>query len=269
MHWIHKTIYSAILMLFVCLNILAQESGKASPSDSESNDKQPVSNYSESVECGYKDYDCVIARETKKIAEFRGGKVPLKEEQFYFISYIIRADAYYEKGDYLSALRDYNYLTKSDFLCCSAEIGRVYEKLGRYDDALQHYRKASKTSTIANLGIGNIYIRQRKYESSLEHFDSVIFLDVRNAEAYLGRGTAYLELGKIHAQSAAPEEREKSAEFYRKAVKDLEQVIELDLENLYKEAYLRRAKAYDRLGEPEKARADRQKYEELSLQPRK
>lgn len=153
------------------------------------------------------------------------------------------------------------------FYAVTRQGAKVYEKLGKYDDALRDYVRVSQSSmdsAEANLGIGNIYLRRRKYEAAVEHFDLAIFTNSRSTEAYLGRGTAYLELGKIYSQSQLPEDTEKAFENYRKAIKDFDSVTELDLEDSFKEAYLRRAKAFEKIGEKEKAEADRQKYEELS-----
>ncbi len=75
---------------------------------------------------------------------------------------------------------------------------------------------------------------------------------------YLRRGNDFRELENDEA---------KAVEAYKNAVKDFDSVIEIDLKNAGSEVYEKRAKAYEKLNEPDKAAADRAKAKELAEKP--
>lgn len=115
---IFKTIFIISLIMLVCVNNFGQDS-KAAASSLDTNNVPP-----ETKQCGDKDYDCIIARESGKIAGYKADKSSKYDETSYYLSYIIRAYAYYNKDDYRSALSDYNYAINDSFLCCYAARGQ-------------------------------------------------------------------------------------------------------------------------------------------------
>ena len=209
-----------------------------------------------------KDYDCHIAYYTKRIAEIKKGRYYANHELGYYEQ---RGLAYFKKDDYPNALSDFNFVINENRYrkSCYVYRAKVYEKLGDYDSALSDYFIAGDFAE-AYLGIGNIAVHKRKYKAALDYYNRAIYKDYRLAKAYFGRAIVYLELGKIYSRCEIEEEKSKAIKLFNDAVRDLNSVIEIDLNNTDAETYLKRALVFDELGETEKAVADRQKYKELS-----
>ncbi len=167
-----------------------------------------------------------------------------------------RGIIYYKRGKLDGALSDFNAQFSLSNHTEYSYRGNIYLKKGKYEEALSDFYR-SQGSAESLYGIGEIKFIKREYQSALDFFNKAIFLNPRLSKAYLGRGTVYLEFGKNFAEYENNEE--KSIEFYRKAVKEFDDVIETELKDVTPEVYLRRAKAYEKLGEQAKADADRTK----------
>lgn len=212
--------------------------------------------------CEIEDYDCIIARETKKLADYK--KQDSSFDAWFIESfYRIRGAAYYKKGKYELALSDLEKATKR--LMPSAYLGHIYLTKGRFKEAYNiYYRIIEKnpSDAEARLGRGITLTHFKNYELALEDYDYAIFLNSRFSKAYLNRGINYIKIGDQLRQYEQEESKIKEA--YKNAIKDFDAVEEIDLANTDTETYLKRAKAYEKLGEKEKAEADRKKFEELS-----
>ena len=186
--------------------------------------------------------------------------------------YAGRGIIYFENGDLDRAFSDFENAEKHSYKKLDERIelylGKKLFIKGKLDEALKHFIAAStakKESAEAFLGIGEIYLIKKEFDNALENYEKAIFLNPRLSKAYLGRGTIYLEFGRTYEK--VERDTVKSAKAYKSAVKDFDSVTELDLKEINPEVYLRRAKAFEKLGESEKAAADRKKYEELSQKP--
>ncbi len=171
----------------------------------------------------------------------------------------------YERGKFDEAFSDFE---KANFMFGDKRKGLYYGKLlfqnGKYEEALRNFNSALPDPEAA-LGIGEIHLIRREYGKALVNYEKAIFLNPRLSKAYLGRGAIYLKRGDDFRELENDES--KAVESYRNAVKDFDSVIEIDLQNVGSEVYEKRAKAYERLNEPEKAAADRAKAEEVAEKP--
>lgn len=186
--------------------------------------------------------------------------------------YAGRGLIYNKRGKYDFAHSDfenaekYSYTGKEEPI--NLYLGNLLLSKGKYDESLIKFNLALKgkpNSAESVLHIGEIYLIKRDFDTAFEFFNKAIFLNPSLWKAYLGRGTIYLERGKNYDQF--DNDAVKAVEAYKKAVKDFDSVPDLDLKDINPEVYLRRSKAYERLGEKEKAEADRAKYQELSEKP--
>lgn len=186
--------------------------------------------------------------------------------------YAGRGLIYFESGKYDLAHSDfedadkYFYTIKDDRI--ALYLGNILFDKGKYNEALTKFNEVLKVkpeSAEASLRVGEIYVIKREYEKALEYFDRALFLNPRLAKAYFGRGVVYYENGRNYGEFE--NNQTKAAEFYKKAVKDFENVIEINLLEAPPEVYIKRAKAYEKLGEQAKADLDRAKYLELTEKP--
>ena len=209
-------------------------------------------------ECISTDYDCQIDIYTEKIKITRDTR-SLRNLSSLYSS---RGIAYYKKGDLDNALSDFNN-GSSDV---SVYKGNIYLQKGKYDEVLSLFKCERKTgSAEASLLCGEVLLHKTNYDKAFDFFEEAIRLNSRTAKAYFGRGVIYLERGRNYSEYE--NDAAKSAEAYKNAVKDFDTVIEIDLNNANPEVYFKRAKAYEKLGKPEKAVADRKKFEELTQKP--
>lgn len=215
--------------------------------------------------CIKKPIDCEIDELTRQLVLEEKKEFPQRLNSLY----IERGALYYKKGDYDGALADFNQLKELYFSSQVLKIkGDIYFQRQRYDEALDvllPYVKIAPSSLETNLKVGKIYFLRREYENAFEYFDKVIFLSSANTEALFARGVIYLERGESYGKTGRDDI--KSAEAYRKAVEDFDSVIRKDAKSANRKVYLKRAEAYEKLGETEKAVADRKMYEELTAKP--
>lgn len=208
------------------------------------------------AECTSTDYDCQIVIYTEKIKITRDTRLMKNLSSFYSS----RGIAYYKKGDLDNALSD----LKNGNDDGSVYIGNIYLRKGKYDELLSRC-KGKADSAEANLLCGEVHLHKTNYDKAFDYFEEAIRLSPGIAKAYFGRGVVYLERGRNYSDYEY--DSVKSAEAYKNAVKDFDTIIEIDLNNVSPEVYVKRAKAYERLGEQAKADADRAKAEELAEKP--
>lgn len=215
--------------------------------------------------CEQEPIDCAINNLTEQIALAMKYKVLSKLDYLYFQ----RGNLYYGKKDYDSALVDYNKIRNlSNFKDVWIYRGEIYLRKSKYDEALAdfiRYLLGNPASNEINFRVAEIYFMKRDYEAAFEYYDRVIVLSPGNTKAYFARGTIYLEFAENLGKTGTGEIT--TAEMYRKAVNDFDYVIEKYSKDTDPKVFLKRAEAYERLGEREKAEADRKKYLELTEKP--
>jgi tetratricopeptide (TPR) repeat protein len=230
-----------------------------------SQDKQGEKPSFDIKKCQVEDYDCIIARETKELAAFK--KLDLVKFAWIIESlHRSRGIAYYKKGKYELALNDLEKATNK--LMLSAYLGHIYLTKGEFKEAYKIYYKIlerTPNDAEAHLGRGIVLTHSKNYELALEDYDYAIFLNPRFSRAYLNRGINYIKIGDQLYEYEQEESKVKVA--YTNAIKDFDTVEEIDLANIDTEIYIKRASAYEKLGEHEKAKAERRRFEELNQKP--
>ncbi len=268
---IFKIFFGLFLILTISANIFSQENKdtvSTSESKSDTEKKEEKKKPLKLEDCIPQDYDCQIAFYTEQIDKLtEREKVREKGAEYREL----RGIAYYEKGDYTNALKDFNALIPNNISYYRGRPlvyrGKIYEKMGNYESALRDYKQVYFRIE-GMLGLGNIYRYKREYEKALEYYNQAIFLNARMSKALFGRAVIYLELGRILNQKESEEDKTKAVQYFKDALKDLDSVIEIDLSYTEAETYLRRSLVYRQLGETEKADADFQKYTELDEAPK-
>jgi tetratricopeptide (TPR) repeat protein len=139
------------------------------------------------------------------------------------------------------ALADYSealHIGSDAFLF--AGRARVYEKIGRDDDAAKDYSTAialDPTNSAAHKNLGALLYRKGRIVESIEQFDRAIALNPRDAGGYSNRATAYSDLRR-----------------FDQAMADFASALRLDANHAT--AYVNRGRAYDLQGRSAEARAD-------------
>ncbi|MCX7724996.1 MAG: tetratricopeptide repeat protein [Thermodesulfovibrio sp.] len=64
------------------------------------------------------------------------------------------------------------------------QLGLSYEKKGLIEEAIKHYKEASKSDARGFLFLGNLYLNQEKYEYAEECYKKAIKKDDKLADAY-------------------------------------------------------------------------------------
>lgn len=117
--------------------------------------------------------------------------------------------------------------------------GRVYEKLGRTEDARKDREKADSFPGMFNVHYNNgvMSANAGEYDKAVAEYTRAIALKPDYIAAYYNRGTVYLQTGQLND-----------------AVKDFTAIITMKPDNA--EAYQNRGTAFDRLERPDKAKED-------------
>lgn len=180
------------------------------------------------------------------------------------------ADAFYGRGrsyDFKNELNlafdDFSKVISldSNYLEAYYTRGAVNQKLLNQKEALKDWSKANDIITEEiNLSPKNVcsfdnytrrgmlYVVSGDLKKGLADYNKSIELKSNDFEAYYYRAELHLRQNNARA-----------------AINDLNTAIKLDGD--FAENYFQRAIAYEKLGETEKAKADRQTYEELSKKP--
>ncbi len=191
--------------------------------------------------------------------------------------YVGRGILYYKRNDFERAISDFkdafdksHQRTNEDENYFKARLyyGTFLLEKDKIDEAMVQLKAALggiKNSDELYFGIGQIYLVRRNYELALDNYEKALFLNPRLSKAYFGRGIIFYEYGRDYGEFGNDEI--KARDSFQNAVKDFDSVIEIDLSKTPPEVYLKRAKAYDKLGESARAAADRAKYTELTEKP--
>lgn len=195
--------------------------------------------FGQTSDCADQDFDCRINRATRLIES-----KPNDPD-----AYIVRANAYDEKGEFEKAIADYNQALKLEPRSVLAYLNRglAYSNHGDQSQALADYTKVIELdpkNARAYHDRANIYDDAGKFESALSDYSKAIEIQPDYLLAYLNRAVAYYRQTN-----------------WTKALADLNKVIELDAE--FAGAYEGRAQIYEKVGEPAKALADRRRFAEL------
>lgn len=92
-----------------------------------------------------------------------------------------------------------------------ANLGAIYQKQKKYDEAINYYKQAEKlepTSVTTRLNIGTLYQQKKDFTSALSAYNSVLALYPNNLEANLYRANVLAESG----------EKEEALKAYRKVL---------------------------------------------------
>ena len=147
------------------------------------------------------------------------------------IAHIVRGNAYFIKGDYSGAERDYDDATRLNPKNAVAfyNRGNVFNSVGRYDDAIENYDRAiGREPNFANafnnrcaaytakgdydraiqdcnraiklnskranfVGRGDAYAKNKDYDHAMTDYDEAIRLDANNVTAYFGRCSVLID----------------------------------------------------------------------------
>ena len=181
--------------------------------------------------------------------------------------YYARAEVYFEKGEYKLAHSDLVKFEKWHPIDTILR-GSLYLKLGQSDEAFKIFDAFIKNNRVTDeilYGRGVIYYQRREYELALSDFERTVELNRRNSSAYYYCALLRIKRGVKFSENA--ETAEQARQEYKKAIEDLTSVIEIDLNKVNPQAFLKRAQLYETLGDTINAAADRKTYEELTKKP--
>jgi len=116
--------------------------------------------------------------------------------------YINLGSAYYQQGDFIQALSNYNKAIEINPGCADAYYGRgnVYSQLGDLPQALSNYNKAIEIDpgyTDAYYNRGNAYAKQGDFAQALSNYDRAIEIKPRSPQIYNSIGNAYTKQGNF------------------------------------------------------------------------
>jgi len=207
-----------------------------------------------------KQFDLALKEYTKLIS------LDINNFQYYFD----RGEIYFEKGDFVKAIGEYNIAIER----ASEELGsgmryyraKAYIKLNKYDDALQdlnnlirlvenYYKASNQNPCDVSLSLdeyykerGDTYLKKGDFERATGDYNIIISECSEPLQSYLG----YLGLGKVFLQQKN----------YEAALKNLNEAIsEFGYDE---ETYHIRAMVYEKLGNKDLAEADFRKAKSLS-----
>ena len=112
------------------------------------------------------------------------------------IAHIVRGNAYFIKGDYSGAERDYDDATRLNPKNAVAfyNRGNVFNSVGRYDDAIENYDRAIQLEPNFANAFNNrcaAYTAKGDYDRAIQDCNRAIKLNSKRANFFVGRGDAY------------------------------------------------------------------------------
>ena len=107
-------------------------------------------------------------------------------------------------------------------------LGVIYERDGKYDEAIKEYRKASEELPVAYFYIGNAYFHKGDFERSEEFYKKAIRKDPANTDAMNNLAWLYYRWGRNLDKAAllvkrAIEIRPDKADIYADTLRKIEE----------------------------------------------
>ena len=195
--------------------------------------------------CRSGDIDLMIAGCTRVIQSGR------ESHQDLAIAFYNRGSAYAQKGQYDSAIQDFDQTIKlkHNFPEAFVNRGSAYRIKGQYDSAIQDFDQAIKLKhkfPEAFASRGGAYLEKGQYDRAIQDFDEANRLSPHSPVAFYGRGAAYYKKGE-----------------YDRAIQEYDEVIRLKHD--FPGAFYGRGAAYYKKGEYDRAI---QEYDEaIRLKP--
>ena len=162
-----------------------------------------------------------------------------------------RGNVFDEQGKNKQAIDDYTKAVELDpnFALAYSNRGTSHARQGNYTRAVEDLNRALEIKpdlASAYFNRANIFYLQNEHERALTDYNRFIELNPNNSLAY-GNRAAILGNRKNYTQ----------------AIEDFNRAVELNPQDA--ENYYNRALVYEKIGNREKARSDRQRYNDLSL----
>ena len=120
--------------------------------------------------------------------------------------YTLRAGAFWEHGDKVEALADFDRAIELGYKQPHAYVSRGLFKssIGQYDEALDDYAIAIKEEpqdVSHRVNRAAVFMLQNKFEQAIEDYDAAIKADPKNSSLYQQRAIAYKASGKLKRSS--------------------------------------------------------------------
>ncbi len=162
-----------------------------------------------------------------------------------------RGNAFDEQGKNYQAIKDYTKAIEinGNFDLAYSNRGTSFARSGNYNRAIEDLNQAIEINpnlSTAYFNRANIYYLKNDFERALTNYNQFIELNPNNSLAFSNRGVI---LGNKRN--------------YAQAIEDYNRAIELNPQDA--ESYYNRALAYEKIGNKDKARSDRQRYNDLNL----
>lgn len=227
--------------------------------------------------CREYDYDCRIKNYDKAI------ELDPKNA----VAYKLRGNAYSSKNNHDQAISNYTKAIELDpkFFDAYKSRSTAYELKGEFENAIGDDTKALEIKpkdayTYNNRG--NLYRYLLNFEKAIADFSKAIEIEPDNVEHYEDRANTYFQTDKCDLAIADYLKKIEVAKTpipgveityrklgdcysktgqHQKAIETYTKTIAIDPK--YEAAYKGRAEMYEKIGETEKAKADRKKYQEL------
>lgn len=135
-------------------------------------------------------------------------------------AYVSRGNAYFIKGDYDAAIRDYNEAVTihPTYPIAFNNLGNVYSSSGNYSRAITDYTQAIRLNPKYAAAFNNrcaAYNDTGQYDLAIEDCNEAIRLDPTRSNYFVGRGNAY-----------------SNKKAYDQAIQDFGQAIQIDQNNV-------------------------------------
>jgi tetratricopeptide (TPR) repeat protein len=121
-------------------------------------------------------------------------------------TYTSLANIYYSKGDYSSAVKNYEKAAKlNDSSANLYSLGQGYMADGQYGNALKTFeqvRRAAPTQPYGDFGMGQVYAKQGQYQDAVASFEKAIKLAPKYWNAYSEMGYALADSGQLDKAKA-------------------------------------------------------------------
>lgn len=121
-------------------------------------------------------------------------------------TYTSLANIYYSKGDYTSAVKNYEKAAKlNDSSANLYSLGQGYMADGQYSNALKSFeqvRRVAPAQPYGDFGMGQVYAKQGQYQDAIAAFQKAIKLAPQYWNAYSEMGYALADSGQLDKAKA-------------------------------------------------------------------